>query len=105
MQQNKGDLYDISYKLYFDLKSNLQKVQEEITEEINQGNSVDVKMAIISSIKKYITKEICEYIEMESIVKTFKDTFEEFTENDKMRIKNKYLQFMGLTDELISLSE
>ena len=102
---NKGDLYDISYKLYFDLKSNLQKVQEEITEEINQGNSVDVKMAIISSIKKYITKEICEYIEMESIVKTFKDTFEEFTENDKMRIKNKYLQFMGLTDELISLSE
>lgn len=62
-------------------------------------------MAIISSIKKYVTEEICKYIKMESIVKVFQDAFEEITDEHKNKIKLKYLQFMGITKEMISISE
>lgn len=102
---NKGNLYDIGYKLYFDLKNNLQKVREEIAREKNNGYTVDIEMAIISSIKKYVTEEICKYIKMESIVKVFQDAFEEITDEHKNKIKLKYLQFMGITKEMISISE
>ena len=102
---NKGNLYDIGYKLYFDLKNNLQKVREEIAKEKNNGYTVDIEMAIISSIKKYVTEEICKYIKMESIVKVFQDAFEEITDEHKNKIKLKYLQFMGITKEMISISE
>ena len=43
---NKGNLYDIGYKLYFDLKNNLQKVREEIAKEKNNGYTVDIEMAM-----------------------------------------------------------
>lgn len=102
---NKSNLYDIGYKLYFDLKNNLQKVREEIAKEKNNGYTVDIEMAIISSIKKYVTEEICKYIKMESIVKVFQDAFEEITDEHKNKIKLKYLQFMGITKEMISISE
>lgn len=102
---NKGNLYDIGYKLYFDLKNNLQKVREEIAKEKNNGYTVDIEMAIISSIKKYVTEEICKYIKMESVVKVFQDAFEEITDEHKNKIKLKYLQFMGITKEMISISE
>ena len=101
----EGDLYDIGYKLYFDLKNNLKKAKEEMFEEKNIGNSIDIKTAINITISNYVSKEICKYIAMESIVKTFKDTFEEFTDEHKNKIKLKYLKFMSIKKEMISLIE
>ena len=101
----ESDLYDIGYKLYFDLKNNLKKAKEEMFEEKNIGNSIDIKTAINITISNYVSKEICKYIAMESIVKTFKDTFEEFTDEHKNKIKLKYLKFMGIKKEMISLIE
>ena len=101
----EGDLYDIGYKLYFDLKNNLKKAKEEMFKEKNIGNSIDIKTAINITISNYVSKEICKYIAMESIVKIFKDTFEEFTNEHKNKIKLKYLKFMGIKKEMISLIE
>ena len=74
-------------------------------EEKNIGNSIDIKTAINITISNYVSKEMCKYIAMESIVKIFKDTFEEFTDEHKNKIKLKYLKFMGIKKEMISLIE